>query len=141
MARSKGLSDWNISYIRFKIAEQNLTVVELCEKIDVSEQHLSRVLNGHSPLSEDIGRSFADTLGVPWDVVKQPESNYLRGEMVLWIMESLKDRKKLEPKNVIRLADKMGFLSGGQVDSGEPSAAEVEDAELLELGDTPEVDL
>ena len=138
MGRKKGLSDWNLSYIRFKMAEQSLTVVDLGLKIDVSAAHLYRVFNRQSPLSEDIGRSFADTLDVPWEVVKQPEASYLRGEMLVWIMESLQDRKKLEQKNVIRLADKMGFLSGGVVDSGEPSAAEVEDEDLLELGDVPE---
>ena len=42
--------------------------------------------------------------------------------------------------NAIKLADKMGFLgAGGQVDSAEPSSAEQADADLLELGDVPEV--
>ena len=41
----------------------------------------------------------------------------------------------------MRLADKMGYLSGGTVDTGEPSDAQVEDDDLLELGDVPEAEL
>ena len=123
------------------MSEQSLTVVDLGEKIEVSAAHLYRVFNRHSPLSEEVGRAIADTLGVPWDVVKQPETNYLRGQMVLWLVESLEERSKLDQKNVVRLADKLGFLSGGVVDTGEASEAQQDDEDLLELGDVPEADL
>ena len=43
----------------------------------------------------------------------------------------------LEWKNAIRLADKIGILKRGTVDSSEPTDAEVEDADLLALGDAP----
>ena len=141
MARKKGLETFNLSFVRYTMREQSKTTVELCAEIDVSEQHLSRVLNGHSPLSEDIGKRLADALGLTWDVVKKPEAKYIRELMLGWLVDSLQELDKLEQKNVIKLADKMGYLSGGQVDSGEPSEAEVEDDDLLELGDTPEAEL
>ena len=98
-------------------------------------------MNGHAPLSEEIGRAIAETLDVPWDVVKEPESKYLRGQMVLWVVESLQDRGKLDQRNVIDLVDKMGYLATGVVESGEPTEAQQEDEDLLELGDVPEVEL
>ena len=62
--------------------------------------------------------------------------------MSLWLLEFLQTPDgSLDWKNAVRLADKMGYLSGGVVDAGEPSAAEVEDDDLLELGDTPEAEL
>ena len=123
------------------MSEQSLTVIDLGEKIEVSVAHLYRVLNGHAPLSEEIGRAIAETLDVPWDVVKEPESKYLRGQMVLWVVESLQDREKLDQRNVIDLVDKMGYLATGVVESGEPTEAQQDDEDLLELGDVPEVEL
>ena len=121
--------------------EQSKTTLDLCAEIDVSEQHLSRVLNGHSPLSEDIGKRLADKLGLTWDVVKKPEAKYIRELMSTWLVGFLQEPGKLEQKNAVRLADKLGYLSGGQVDTGEPSDAQVEDDDLLSEGDVPEADL
>lgn len=141
MARKKGLETFNLSFVRYTMREQSKTTVELCAEIDVSEQHLSRVLNGHSPLSEDIGKRLADALGLTWDVVKKPEAKYMRELMATALVGFLQAPGKLDWKNGVRLADKMGYLSGGQADSSEPSEAEVEDDDLLELGDVPEADL
>ena len=44
----------------------------------------------------------------------------------------------LDWKNAIRLADKMGILKRSAVDSSEPTDAQVEDEDLLALGDVPE---
>ena len=62
--------------------------------------------------------------------------------MSTWLVEFLQTPSgALDWKNAIRLADKMGYLSGGQVDSGEPSEAQQDDEDLLELGDVPEAEL
>ena len=141
MARRKGLADFNLSLIRYLMRSQSKTTLELSEEIDVTPQHLSRILNRQSPLSEKIGKKIADALGVSWEVVKTPEANYLRELMAVALVEFLQEPGKLDWKNGVRLADKMGYLSGGNVDTGEPSDAQVEDDDLLELGDVPEAEL
>ena len=138
MARKKGLTDFNLSLIRCLMREQSKGTTELSKEIDVTQQHLSRVLNRQSPLSEDIGKRLSVTLGVSWEVVKQPESSYMRELMSMALVEFLQVPGELDWKNAVRLADKMGYLSGGVADSGEISAAQIEDEDLLEIGDTPE---
>ena len=142
MARKKGLSTFNLSLIRYLMREQSKTTTALAVEIDVSLQHLSGVLNGQRTLSEDIGKRLADALGAPWEVVKKPESQYMRELMSLWLVDFLQSPGgALDWKNAVRLADKMGYLSGGVVDAGEPSDAQTDDEDLLELGDAPEADL
>ena len=142
MGRKKGLSDFNLSFIRYTMREQSKTTLDLSTEIDVSLNHLSGVLNGQRTLSEDIGKRLADALGLTWDVVKKPEAKYMRDLMSTWLVGFLQEPGgALDWKNAIRLADKMGYLSGGQVDSGEPSDAQVEDDDLLSEGDVPEADL
>ena len=141
MARKKGLETFNLSYIQYQMREQSKTTTELCAEIDVSFRHLSGVLTGQRTLSEDIGKRIADALGVEWDIIRKPESQYIRDLMSTWLVGSLQDLDKLEQKNLISLADKMGYLRVGAVDSSEPSEGEVEDDDLLELGDTPEAEL
>ncbi len=137
MARKKGLQTFNLSLIRYLMREQSKTTLDLCAEIEVSEAHLSRVLNGHSPLSEDIGRKVAQALGVSWEVVKQPESLYMADLINLSLVDFFHKPGALDWKNAVRLADKMGILKRGTVDSSEPTDAEVEDADLLALGDAP----
>ena len=141
MARKKGLSTFNLSLIRYLMKEQSKTTTDLAVEIDVSLQHLSGVLNGQRTLSEDIGKRLSGVLGSPWEVVKKPESRYMRELMATALVGFLQEPGKLEWKNAVRLADKMGFLGGGQVDSSEPSEAQQDDEDLLELGDTPEAEL
>ena len=141
MARKKGISDWNLSFIRYTMREQGKSVLGLCAEIDVSLSHLSGLLNGQRTLSESIGKRLAKALGLTWDVVRKPEAKYIRELMSTWLVGFLQEPGKLEQKNAVRLADKLGYLRVGAVDSSEPSAAEVEDDDLLELGDTPEAEL
>ena len=142
MARKKGLETFNLSYIQYQMREQSKTTTELCAEIDVSFRHLSGVLTGQRTLSESIGKQIADALGVSWDIIRKPESQYMRELMAVALVGFLESPGgALDWKNAIRLADKMGYLSGSQVDTGEPSEAEVEDDDLLELGDVPEADL
>ena len=139
MARKKGLTDFNLCLIRYLMRQQNKDTPTLAEEIDVSLNHLSGVLNRSRTLSEDIGKRIGVALGVSWEVVKKPEKHYMRELMSLALVEFLqRPDGALDWKNAVRLADKMGYLSGGVVDSGEPSQAEVEDDDLLELGDVPE---
>ena len=141
MARKKGLETFNLSYIQYQMREQSKTTTELCAEIEVSFRHLSGVLTGQRTLSEDIGKRIADALGVEWDIIRKPESQYIRDMMSTWLVGSLQDLDKLEQKNLISLADKMGYLATGVVESGEPTEAQQEDEDLLELGDVPEVEL
>ena len=142
MARKKGLENFNLCLIRLLMRAQGKDTTGLAKEIDVSVNHLSGVLNRSRTLSEDIGKRIAVALGVSWEVVKKPEKQYVRDLMSLWLLEFLQTPDgSLDWKNAVRLADKMGYLSGGVVDAGEPSAAEVEDDDLLELGDTPEAEL
>ena len=62
MARKKGLTDFNLSLIRYLMRQQNKGTKALAQEIDVSDQHLSRVLNRHVPLSEEIGKKIAGVL-------------------------------------------------------------------------------
>ena len=75
MARKKGITDFNLSLIRYLMREQNKGTKALAEEIDVSDQHLSRVLNRHVPLSEQVGKKIAGVLGVSWEVCDR--SNWL----------------------------------------------------------------
>ncbi len=111
----------------------------LAAKIEVSDQHLSRVLNRQRPLSEDIGKKIAGVLGVSWDVIQKPESVHQTDLINLSLVEFLHEHSALDWTNAIRLADKMGIFKQGTVDSSEPTEAEVEDADLLELGDAAKV--
>ena len=74
MARTKGLSDFNLCLIRYLMREQSKDTTALAQEIDVSLNHLSGVLNRQRTLSEDIGKRIAVSLGVSWDVVKKPEA-------------------------------------------------------------------
>ena len=109
----------------------------LAAKIEVSDQHLSRVLNRQRPLSEDIGKKIAGVLGVSWDVIQKPEQVHQTDLINLSLVGFLHEPVPLDWTNAIRLADKMGIFKQGTVDSSEPTEAEVEDADLLELGDAP----
>ena len=137
MARQKGLQNFNLSLIRYLMREQSKTTTALAEEIEVTREHLSRVLNRQSPLSEAIGRRVSGVLGVSWEVLKQPEEGYFVGLIHLSLVEFLHQPGPLDWTNAIRLADKMGILKRGTVDSSEPTDAQVEDADLLELGDVP----
>ena len=142
MARTKGLSDFNLCLIRYLMRQQSKDTTALAQEIDVSLNHLSGVLNRSRTLSENIGKRIAVSLGVSWDVVKKPEAAYMRELMSTWLVEFLQTPSgALDWKNAIRLADKMGYLSGTVVDTGEPSEAQQDDEDLLELGDVPEVEL
>ena len=137
MARQKGLQNFNLALIRYLMRGQSKTTTALAEEIEVSDQHLSRVLNRQRPLSEDIGKKIAGVLGVSWEVIQKPESVHQTDLINLSLVGFLHEHSVLDWTKAIRLADKMGILKQGTVDSSEPTDAEVEDADLLELGDAP----
>ena len=116
---------------------QSKTTTALAQEIDVSINHLSGVLNRQRPLSEDIGKKLSGVLGVSWDVIQKPESVHQTDLINLSLVEFFYEPGALDWKNAIRLADKMGILKQGTVDSSEPTDAQVEDADLLELSDVP----
>ena len=116
---------------------QSKTTTALASEIEVSDQHLSRVLNRQRPLSEDIGRRLSGVLGVSWDVIQKPESVHQTDLINLSLVEFLHEPGALDWTKAIRLASKMGILKRGTVDSSEPTEAQVEDANLLELGEVP----
>ena len=134
MARKKKFTDFNLSLIRYLMRVQSKTTTALAQEIDVSINHLSGFLNRQRPLSEDIGRRLS---GVSWDVIQKPESVHQTDLINLSLVEFLHQPGPLDWTNAIRLADKMGILKRGTVDSSEPTDAQVEDADLLELGDVP----
>ena len=137
MARAKGLTDFNLCLIRYLMRAQSKGTTALAVEIDVSDQHLSRVLNRQVPLSGDLGRRLSGVLGISWDVIQKPESVHQTDLINLSLVEFFHEPGALDWTNAIRLADKMGILKRGTVDSSEPTDAEVEDADLLALGDAP----
>ena len=137
MARKKKLQNFNLSLIRYLMREQSKGTTQLAAEIEVTREHLSRVLNRQVPLSEDIGRRLSGVLGVSWEVLKQPEQRYFVDLVHLSLVEFFHEPGALDWTNAIRLADKMGILKRGTVDSSEPTEAQVEDTDLLELGDVP----
>ena len=138
MARQKGLENFNLSLIRYLMRVQSKGTTQLAAEIDVTRNHLSGVLNRQRPLSEDIGRRLSGVLGVSWEVIQKPESVHQTDLINLSLVGFLHEPGALDWKNAIRLADQMGILKQGTVDSSEPTEAQVEDADLLELGDVPE---
>ena len=137
MARKKRLQNFNLSLIRSLMREQSKGTTQLASKIEVTREHLSRVLNRHVPLSEQVGKKIAGVLVVSWEVLKQREEGYFVGLIHLSLVAFFHEPGALDWTNAIRLADKMGILKRGTVDSSEPTDAEVEDADLLALGDAP----
>ena len=137
MARKKGLQDFNLCLIRYLMREQSKGTKALAQEIEVSINHLSGFLNRQSPLSGDIGRRLSGVLGVSWDVIQKPESVHQTDLINLSLVGVLHEPGPLNWTNAIRLADKMGIFKQGTVDSSEPTEAEVEDADLLALGDAP----
>ena len=117
--------------------QQSKTTTAFAEEIEVTREHLSRVLNRQRALSEGIGRRLSGALGVSWEVLKQPEEGYFVGLINLSLVGFLHEPGTLDWTNAIRLADQMGILKQGAVDSSEPTDAQVEDADLLALGDAP----
>ena len=59
MARKKGLTDFNLSLIRYLMQAQSKDTTALAQEIDVTRGHLSRILNRQSPLSEEIGKKLS----------------------------------------------------------------------------------
>ena len=141
MARQKGLQDFNLCLIRYLMRAQKTDTTALAQSVEVSRQHLSAALNRQRPLSESLGKQIADKLSVPWEVLKQPESLYMLDLINLSLVEFFHKPGELDWKNAVRLADKMGLLKRGTVESSEPTDAEVEDDDLLALGDVPEAEL
>ena len=137
MARRKGLTNFNLCLIRYLMRQQSKGTTALAREIDVSINHLSGVLNRQRPLSEDIGRRLSGVLGVSWDVIQKPEQVHQTDLINLSLVGFLHEPAPLDWTNAIRLADKMGIFKQGTVDSSEPTEAEVEDADLLALGDAP----
>lgn len=137
MARRKGLTNFNLCLIRYLMRQQSKGTTALAREIDVSINHLSGVLNRQRPLSEDIGRRLSGVLGVSWDVIQKPEQVHQTDLINLSLVGFLHEPGPLNWTNAIRLADKMGIFKQGTVDSSEPTEAEVEDADLLALGDAP----
>ena len=109
----------------------------MAQEIDVTRVHLSGVLNRQRLLSEEVGKKIGGVLGVSWEVLKQPEQRYFVDLVHLSLVEFFHEPGDLDWTNAVRLADKMGILKRGTVDSSEPTDAQVEDADLLELGDVP----
>ena len=118
---------------------QSKDTTTLAEEIEVTREHLSRVLNRQMPLSEQVGKKIAGVLGVSWEVLKQRQEGYFVGLIHLSLAAFLHEPGPLDWTNAVRLADKMGILKQGTVDSSEPTDAQVEDADLLELGDAAKV--
>ena len=141
MARQRGLTDFNLCLIRYLMRAQSKDTTALALEIEVSRQHLSAVLNRQKPLSESVGKQIADKLSVPWEVLRQPESLYMVDLINLSLVTFSHEPGELDWKNAVRLADKMGMLKRGAVDSSEPTDAQVEDEDLLELGDVPDAEL
>ena len=137
MGRKKGLENFNLCLIRYLMRAQSKGTTALAVEIDVSDQHLSRVLNRHVPLSEEVGKKLSGALGVSWEVLKQPEQRYFVDLINLSLATFLHELGVLDWTNAVRLADRMGILKRGAVDSGEPTDAQNEDADLLALGDVP----
>ena len=138
MARKKGLQNFNLSLIRYLMREQNKGTTQFASEIEVTREHLSRVLNRQSPpFRRTLGRRLSGVLGVSWDVIQKPESVHQTDLINLSLVEFFHEPGALDWTNAIRLADKMGLLKRGTVDSSEPTDAQVEDADLLELGDVP----
>ena len=140
MARSTSLTDWNISLARALLLAQDKDIAMLADEINITREHLTRVFNRHSPLTELLGRRIAEGLGVSWDVIKKPESLYIVELINLSIVQFLQNPDPLDWKSAVSLADKMGMLSRSSVDTGEASEAQTEDEELLGIDDVPDVD-
>ena len=79
MARKKGLQNFNLSLIRYQMREQNKGTTQLAAEIEVTREHLSRVLNRQRLLSEEVGKRLSGALGVSWEVLKQREEGYFVG--------------------------------------------------------------
>ena len=139
MARKRGLENFNLCLIRYLMRAQSKGTTALAVEIDVSRQHLSGVLNRQRALSEEIGKRLSGALGVSWEVLKQPEQRYFVDLVHLSLVEFFHEPGALDWTNAIRLADKMGILKRGTVDSSKPTDAQVEDADLLALGDAAKV--
>ena len=137
MARKKGLQNFNLSLIRYQMREQNKGTTQLAAEIEVTREHLSRVLNRQRPLSGDLGRRLSGVLGISWDVIQKPESVHQTDLINLSLVGVLHEPGPLNWTKAIRLTAKMGILKRGTVDSSEPTEAQVEDANLLALGDVP----
>ena len=137
MGRKKGLENFNLCLIRYLMRAQSKDTTALAQEIDVTRVHLSGVLNRLRLLSEEVGKKIGGVLGVSWEVLKQPEQRYFVDLVHLSLVEFFHEPGALDWTNAIRLADKMGILKRGTVDSSEPTDAQVEDADLLALGDVP----
>ena len=139
MARKLGLTDFNLSLIRLLMRSQELTTLALSEKVEVNVAHLSRVLNRHSPLSEQLGKKIAEALGVSWDVIKKPESQHYRDLIHLALADFFSKPDRLDWRNAVKLSEKMGILYFDDlIADSEPSEAEQDDADLLDEGDVPD---
>ncbi len=54
-----------------RLLRSHLTLGELAEKVDVSREHLSRILNGHSEVPWRDAARWADAVGLVGDVREQ----------------------------------------------------------------------
>ena len=82
---------------------------ELAEEIEVTREHLSRVLNRQRPLSGDLGRRLSGVLGVSWDVIQKPELVHQTDLINLSLVGFLHEPGALNWTKAIRLASQDGY--------------------------------
>ena len=105
MARQKGLTNFNLSLIRYLMREQSKGTTQLAEEIDVTRVHLSRVLNRQMPLSEEVGKKIGGVLGVSWEVLKQPEQRYFVDLVHLSLVEFFHEPGALDERGEVGRQD------------------------------------
>ena len=95
-SHKKGLQNFNLSLIRYLMQAQSKGTAQFASEIEVTREHLSRVLNRQVPLSEDIGRRLSGVLGVSWDVIQKPESVHQTDLINLSLVEFLHEPGALD---------------------------------------------
>ena len=63
------------------LEENSMSQVQLSEEVDLSEKHVSRIVNGHVPLSLEVALAIEEVTGMKADLLVVTDARYRLQEL------------------------------------------------------------
>ena len=152
MGRKSTAVDANVTLIRGLLKQKKLTVSKAASKINVTREHLLRVLNSHLPMSATLLKKLAKLLGATPELLATGTDKILLNklnELSLYFVSIKPEKllgKEMKAKDVRLLFDvlhRFGIIEEANTHeiNINVNVAEAKDADLLDLGDGPDCEV
>jgi transcriptional regulator with XRE-family HTH domain len=152
MARKSTAVDANVTLIRGLLKQKKLTVSKAASKINVTREHLLRVLNSHLPMSATLLKKLAQLLGTSRERLATGTDKILLNKLneLSLYFAGLKPEKllgtEMKAKDVRLFFDvlhRFGIIEEANTHeiNINVNVAEAKDADLLDEGDEPDCEV